>query len=76
MSDETLQDRINKQTRREVMAFENDPVAKHQRELDWHWQRRLDERAARRRRALGDQPGGCDPQSGAYDPMWRFQTEG
>jgi hypothetical protein len=52
----------------------DDPIISRQLQLDHFWQRRLDARAAARRRALGDQPGGCDPSSGAYDPFARFTS--
>ena len=53
----------------------DDPIVRGQLQLDRMWQARLDARAAARRRALGDLPGGEDAESGAYDPMQRFATE-
>ena len=69
----TYQDQINKRTREEVEAFERDPVAKAQRQLDWFWQSQLDQRAAARRRI--ERPGVIDPGSGLYDPVARFENE-
>jgi hypothetical protein len=45
---ETYQERYNKAAQREHQAFENDPIARAQRELDFHWQCRLDAEAAMR----------------------------
>jgi hypothetical protein len=73
MSEETYQDHVNQQTRKEVEAFENDPIARAQRQLDWFWQSQLDQRAAARRRI--ERPGAVDPGSGLYDPMRRFESE-
>ena len=73
MTEETYQDRINKRTREEVEAFENDPIAKAQRQLDWFWQSQLDQRVAARRRI--ERPGAVAPECGVYDPMARFVNE-
>jgi hypothetical protein len=45
-NEETYRDRYNKRVRQENQAFEADEQAKLQRELDWHWQCRLDAEAA------------------------------
>jgi hypothetical protein len=73
MSEKTYQDHINRRTREEVEAFERDPTAKAQRQLDWFWQARLDARAAARRRI--ERPGAVDPGSGIYDPIARLENE-
>jgi hypothetical protein len=51
----------------------DDPTIRRQLLLDHFWQRRLDERAANRRRI--ERPGAVDPGSGIYDPMQRFENE-
>jgi hypothetical protein len=58
MSDESgeqtsYQDRYNKRVRQKNQAFEADEQAKLQRELDWHWQCRLDAEATLRDDAEG-----------------------
>jgi hypothetical protein len=73
MTDETYQDRVNKRTREEVEEFERDPIAKAQRQLDWWWQAKLDQRAAAQRRI--ERPGAVDPRCGLYDPVRRFESE-
>jgi hypothetical protein len=73
MTEETHQDYINRQTRKEVEEFEHDPIAKAQRQLDWFWQSKLNERAAAQHRI--ERPGAVDPRSGIYDPMRRFESE-
>ena len=52
----------------------DDPIVKAQLQLDYFWQQRLGERAARLRRI--ERPGAEDAASGIYDPMRRFETEG
>ena len=73
MTEKTYQDQVNRRTREEVEAFENDPIAQAQRQLDWWWQTRLDERAAIRRRV--ERPGAVCAEAGVYDPMRRFESE-
>ena len=51
----------------------DDPRVRAQLQLDYFWQRRLDERAARLRRI--ERAGAEDPGSGVYDPMARFADE-
>jgi hypothetical protein len=49
MSDEqTYQDAYNRRVKQEHVEFENNPIARAQRELDFHWQCRLDDEAAAR----------------------------
>ena len=48
----------------------DDPIVKAQLQLDYFWQRQLDERAARLRRI--ERPGAEDAGSGVYDPFQRF----
>jgi hypothetical protein len=64
---QSYQDRINKRTREEFLAFENDPIAKAQRQLDFWMEQKLAERAWARRTEK--------PERGAYDPMRRFEEE-
>jgi hypothetical protein len=47
-NEETFQDRYNKRVRQEHQAFENDPIAKAQAEMDFHWQCRIAAEAAMR----------------------------
>jgi hypothetical protein len=49
MSDETSEQRLSAKIRKDIEAFENDPVAKAQAVIDRWWQSRLDEAAERRR---------------------------
>jgi hypothetical protein len=63
MSDETHAQRLQAVIRKQMEAFENDPVAKAQAALDRWWQMQLDLRVALRSRP------------GDYDPMKRFELE-
>jgi hypothetical protein len=60
MSDEqkTYQDVYNKRVRQEFAALENDPIAKAQADLDFHWQCRLRAEAALRDEAEWVEVGG------------------
>jgi hypothetical protein len=52
--DQTLyQQRVARRQREEMAEFENNEVAKRQREMDFHWQCRLDVEAALRDDAEG-----------------------
>ena len=73
MTEETYQDRIHKRTRQEVEAFERDPVAKKQKELDFWWEQKLARKAAARRRI--EAPSSECAAAGIYDPMRRFMDE-
>jgi hypothetical protein len=65
MSDEQTSDqRLAAKIRKDLEAFENDPIAKGQAALDRWWQLRLDARAARN-----------VPRPGDYDPVARFDRE-
>jgi hypothetical protein len=63
--DRSYQHQVNKQTRREFHAFENNPVAKAQRQLDWWWEQKL---AAR---ARANQPDAISE----YSPVARYDAE-
>jgi hypothetical protein len=68
MSDEegpTYNQRLNAQIKREHDAFEADPIAKAQAQLDWSVQRMRDLAAIER----------ASERVGSYDPMKRFTRE-
>jgi len=61
--DQTFDQRLSAKIQKDIEAFERDPVAKAQRQLDFWWQMKLDERAARNVRPSD------------YDPIARFMRE-
>jgi hypothetical protein len=61
--DQTFDQRLIAKIQKDIEAFENDPRAKAQWQLDFWWQQRLDERAARNVRPSD------------YDPIARFMRE-
>ena len=72
MSDDEFNRRAHQRLAQEYAELD-DPIVKAQLQLDYFWQRQLDERAARLRRI--ERPGAEDPASGVYDPMARFAGE-
>ena len=71
MSDEYYK-RAAARLQHEYAELDN-PVVSAQVQLDRFWQRRLDERAAARRRI--ERPGAVCAEAGIYDPMRRFENE-
>jgi hypothetical protein len=71
MSSDECNKRVQQRMEEEYAELD-DPIVKGQLQLDRFWQRKLDARAAARRRI--ERPGAVDPESGIYDPMQRFEN--
>ena len=67
MTEQTFQANYNKQMLREIEEFENDPIAKRQKEIDYWWELKLARRAASRRSVI--------PETGEIDPIRRLDSE-
>jgi hypothetical protein len=67
MTEQTVQANYNRQMQREIEEFENDPIAKRQKEIDYWWELKLARRAASRRSVI--------PETGEIDPIRRLDSE-
>jgi hypothetical protein len=65
--DNTASKNYHKRIAQELQEFENDPIAKRQKEIDYWWELKLARRAASRRSVI--------PEIGEYDEMRRFEEE-
>jgi hypothetical protein len=68
MSEQTAQDYINRQKRREIEEFDN-PIVKRQKEIDFWWEINLARQAEARQRRTEI------PERGDYSPVARLDRE-